>query len=826
MKFKMNVSSIKLDRKPSDDLLVGTIRKSLDKTIEVDYYQLVNIVLESPFTPAVLKGYSATDWVSQQVFVLDFDGDFTPDQFLKRLRSLEMDEPNIIYTTFSDSPEKRKFRVVFILDEPITDFGYADSIRKSLVIIFPEADKKCTDAPRFFYPGKKIIHSNPEPSFINFFTSICDSATLSKHPRNSKEWQKNRNSYRYNIGHAEILPLQRNYNFDEACQKIQIVDAFFNGQYHLKYSELFGLATNLQYVEGGLKKMKERMMYINSIGGGYDTTMNDGKLYKYTHFNVLKVVKYGYNPTALKNFSPFEDDREYHNLLDLTPFKRGQVDILRELDLIELSEAENKLKIEFDRVLEEIENSRLFNTEPKIYIFKVATGLGKTRLLEDLQGYLIALDTNRNKNEVSDRMNVKHAVTPSYPIFSIDVINECLMNLHDCGLYTQASNIIKRISENRLVLNGIQYDLTQDDIIQSKKYINDNIICRETTNTVLTTHTRAVKDTSFKHHTIIFDEDPITQLVDIGTCPLDFSMFDNTDYEETIKPIEEYLRYGFSEACLENMRTFTPKSGFIEYCASIKKGKLIKLLDSRLVYKDEHEKGDVQYCKVNDFPPNKNIIIMSATAPVNIYKKIYGKRVEVIDISNVKHMGVIEQYTKRSYSQTGFRNYNIDVFRELFDMIGIRPVITHAKTSSIFKKNNYSKFYFGNCSSGDELKGIDIAVVGTPNKPKYTTIFYGKVAGLNIVPGELEVSDQIVEWNEQVFRYRAFNNPDLRDIQLSLVESELLQAVGRARAVRETSSVLVFSNLPLRIATKMNGLKLHQENDLFFGNPKLLERKD
>lgn len=820
MKFKLNVGTIKLNSKPTKDSQVGIIRNSLNNIVEIDILQLTRVVLNFPFTPSVLRGgSSATNWESQQVFVLDFDNGFTPDEFLERIRKYEMEEPTIIYTSFSDSPEKRKFRVVFVLDEPILDFDHSDNIRQGLFCLFPEADKSCLDAPRFFYPGKNIIHFNDEPIFINFFTSICESAYLSKNKMNYKNLGKNRNSYIYIIGHAEISQALRAFDYKEGCLRITLLDKFFNHQYHLKYNELFGLASNLQYVEGGLKKMKQRMEYINSLGGGYDTTSNDGKLYKYTHFNILKVVKYNYKPTSLKNFSPFEDDWQYHNLLDLTPFKRGKVDILRQLDLINLSDAERKLSTEFHRVMNEIRNNQLFNVDPKIYIFKVATGLGKTKLLEDVEGCLIALDTNKNKEEVSDRMNIGHHMTPSYPVFSIDEVNEWLRNLHDCGLYTHASNVIKKISLNTLVLNKIKYEVLKEDMDKAKIFMSINKLCRETTDTVLTTHRRAVSDKSFRHDTIIFDEDPIQQIVDIGNCSLDFSMFDNTDYEETIKPIEDYLRNGFDENTLENMKTFTPKLGFIEHCASIKKGKLIKLLDSKFVYKDVHEKGDIQYCNVNDFPTNKNIIIMSATAPVSIYKKIYGDRVVVIDISNVKHMGVIEQYTKRSFSQTGFRTYNIEVFKELFDMIGMRPVITHAKTKAIFKKNNYSKFYFGNCSSGDELRGIDIAVIGTPNKPKYTTIFYAKVAGLDIKPSQLDVNDQIVEWNEQVFRYRAFDNIDLRDIQLSLVESELLQAVGRARAVRENSSVLVFSNLPLRIATKMNGLKLHDEGELIFGYP-------
>ena len=60
---------------------------------------------------------------------------------------------------------------------------------------------------------------------------------------------------------------------------------------------------------------------------------------------------------------------------------------------------------------------------------------------------------------------------------------------------------------------------------------------------------------------------------------------------------------------------------------------------------------------------------MSATIPVNLYKQLYGDRVKVIDISNIKHMGVINQYTKRSFSQGGMKDYSTKIYEEVLDII-------------------------------------------------------------------------------------------------------------------------------------------------------------
>jgi len=39
----------------------------------------------------------------------------------------------------------------------------------------------------------------------------------------------------------------------------------------------------------------------------------------------------------------------------------------------------------------------------------------------------------------------------------------------------------------------------------------------------------------------------------------------------------------------------------------------------------------------------------------------------------------------------------------------------------------------------------------------------------------------------------------MQQLQLSLIESELIQAAGRARALREDADVDIYANLPLRI---------------------------
>lgn len=819
MIFKVTISDIPLSAKPQTNKEIGKIKYSCKTVITTTFPLFAQSVVKYTFCPAEMAGTNSKSWIAQQTFVLDFDSGFTPDDFFDRIKGLNMDPPNIVYTSFSDSPAKRKFRVIFVLDDKISDFDEAQYTREGLLALFPEADSSCKNADRIFFPGKEVIYYNETPAFINYFTSLCHSALMTKNKNKGLKWGKKRQSYSVSIGLADISTEAkiRHFDWNKACNEIKILNKFLNGQYHLKYGELFGLATNLQFIEGGLKIMRDRMVEVNEMGGGFDTSDNDGKLYKYKHGSVLKIVKYGYAPMKLENFSPFSEDHEYQNVFDLVNFKRGRVEVLNPSSLISLNDAEHSLDSNFKRVLNEIsekstqtgrdifddcQHDNPFRNDCKIYIFKVSTGIGKTKLLENLSNTLIALPTNNLKEEVSNRMKVAHCVTPAYATFSVCEVNEKLSVLQECGLYNISSNIIKAIAEDKLTLNGKRISVNEVDIKKAQSYLSDNKTCRDTEETVITTHTRAIFDCNFKHQTIVFDEDPLPYLIEIGESKLDYSAFDGTQFRQEISPIENYYRNLLGANYIDENKLFTTGGNkFDEHCAEIRRGDITRLLNAKYVYKDSTDTTKVHYCKVNRLPAAKSIIIMSATAPVELYKKLYGSRVEAIDISNINHAGIIEQYTKRSFSAYQMQKYSNEIYKEVWQIIGSSPVITHLKYQNKFKKN-FCKHYFGNCSGGDDLKGCDIAVVGTPHKPVYVYFFYAKICGIELGGSDNNLSNRVIEWNNFRFSFFTFDNPDLREIQLSLIESDLLQAVGRNRTIREVCKTYLFSSLPLSVSQR------------------------
>lgn len=836
MKFKLTVSNKDFVKKPTTPKEAALEKLSLTLNGELTIEQISKIVLQRSFVTAEMSGISSKDWKSQNVFALDFDSGFTPEEFVERSNDNEIPLPNIIYTTSSDSPEKRKFRVLYCVEDFSVlslhdDFEYCDWIRKGLMSLFPVCDPACKNADRMFYPGKEVIFFNDKPIEETWFRSICEGAYVSKdfkfQSKMAKKAEKTQ-AYNNNIGKAENLPFLRNFPWSTACKDIKILDKFFNGQYHLNYQELFGLATNLQFIEGGLKNMKKRMQYINSIGGGFETynTTGFGERFCYKYFNVLTVVKYGYLPMMLSNFSSFKEDHQYHNILELGKFngiKKGIIDIISKPNRISLIDAEAKMQLEFSKSFNYFNSADKLFYGRKIFIFKTATGLGKTRLLEAIDNALIASPTHHLKDALNERRNLinKGALTtPEGLNFSDDRINDYIKACQDCDLYDLITDILNRIKTCKrytISLNNEIIPIIDEDISLALLYSNQNTQCRNTTNTVLTTHARAIFDNLFQHDTVIFDEDPLKSLIQIKDCATDWSVFDNTQWSNIMKPIEDFYRNLPINEVHKNQSI--PKImddiDFKIFCMRNKRGDIIQLLNSDYLFIESKcgikEKDDrtLKFCKEMRLP-NKDIIIMSATIPVAIYKNLYGSEIEVIELEDIVPIGQTIQYTNRSFSKnsiTGSKPYSIEVFDKLFSIIGDSPIITHIPAKKVLKNQpsyhgNSMNYHFGNCSGADDLGGQNIAVIGTPNIPLYVYYFYATLGGITLNIVENPLADRLVEFNGMKFRFFTFEDTNLQKIQFDLIASELVQAVGRARTLRNSCIVYLFSTLPLKISTQ------------------------
>lgn len=333
--------------------------------------------------PATFKNNkrNAENWLDQQVFSLDFDSGIEPQDVLDTLNALDI-EPNIIYATFSDKPEHRKFRLVFILDRKITDKQQAINIILSLMNLFElSVDKACKDVCRMFFASKdsypEFVNNKMQDTdlFISKLNLIKEQDDES--PIKIKSLDSASNIPNIQFAQKEYLgKMILDFNFDNAIRNVQILQDFVAGEW-LSHQELFGIASNLRWVDGGLKMMFDTMKKYNKEGITQYTTNN---------FNILRYLQgKQYAPSNLKSFSKYEFDHQFKNILDAElkeqnvkieqiqgfPTSQDSINSIQQYLIPEFDEEGQRTKY-LSQVMNELPKNCIFN--------KALTGVGGTHL--------------------------------------------------------------------------------------------------------------------------------------------------------------------------------------------------------------------------------------------------------------------------------------------------------------------------------------------------------------------------------------------------------------------------------------------------------------
>ncbi len=79
----------------------------------------------------------------------------------------------------------------------------------------------------------------------------------------------------------------------------------------------------------------------------------------------------------------------------------------------------------------------------------------------------------------------------------------------------------------------------------------------------------------------------------------------------------------------------------------------------------------------------------------------------------------------------------------------------------------------------DDLAKINL-VWTTPHINPIVYYFHVEYMGIDTNTIDKKMGYQTIQWKGRQFKFQTFNNPDLRTIQLHLIEGELIQAMGRA----------------------------------------------
>ncbi|MFJ7859849.1 hypothetical protein ACIQZM_18505 [Peribacillus sp. NPDC097206] len=161
----MNLDPYEYSSKPVGFDIGAISKRIVNHQVDIDVKELADSVIKGKtFTPASFKSVDGEckrtnkNWDSQQIVALDFDEGFTLEEAYKD--SFFIEHAAFLYTTFSHTNRHHKFRIVFILEEPMTEYKEFESLMNFLLDRYPYADKACKDGSRLFFGGRKVIAFN------------------------------------------------------------------------------------------------------------------------------------------------------------------------------------------------------------------------------------------------------------------------------------------------------------------------------------------------------------------------------------------------------------------------------------------------------------------------------------------------------------------------------------------------------------------------------------------------------------------------------------------------------------------------------------------
>ena len=168
-KIKVHIDPRRYDAKPSGKE-IGGIKSRLQKNTSPSVVTLEELVQKietgHSISPGIMDGMSAKDWKEQQVFLVDIDNE-DEGKMLQIKDAKAICEENRLplafyYQTFSNTKAHPKFRLGFVMDEPIIDEEKRKRVIETLVKLFPQSDKSCVNADRIFHARINTQNSTTE----------------------------------------------------------------------------------------------------------------------------------------------------------------------------------------------------------------------------------------------------------------------------------------------------------------------------------------------------------------------------------------------------------------------------------------------------------------------------------------------------------------------------------------------------------------------------------------------------------------------------------------------------------------------------------------
>lgn len=793
------------------------------------------------FTPATFTNYirKNENFDKMQLFVLDFDNGIYYKEIEERANKYNLPIA-FAYKTFSYTEIHEKFRIVFLFDVVIIHSNIAKLIICMLLRLFPEADQQCSDLARIFFGGKgllsvqdvmcqlsdcidafqkKILETDYSRHFYRTIGNFArkygvglNEKKLIDITKENRIFQENgaklattyyiyiasvKNApYFYKIKkNIDIQPQDNNNEpiFHEhfrksALKKAKNICQLFRDSIvninSLSHGERFGLISNLRFIEGGEKLFK--MMISESDSSSKEWA-----------YQIQYIKKQEYHPMHCKDFCKYCEICNHDTTLFQTLKRIHHFETLSNIPnkYYTLKEAEKDLKNHFIKIMKSNDND--------IHIIEAQTALGKTEMyckyiqtLWHEQKFLVAVPTNLLKNEVSIRMKEMGIPVVSSPSISEFVylspnMKNIILELYNKGYDKYVRKKIKVLLAEDCDTNYIDYKMAKRELKEFLDFFDN--IKRFDTRVIITTHALLthMNEDILEGFQIIIDEDILHTI-----CNSQKKIYLN-DICDLLKSqkINNHQRIQLEKLLkIPSRRPLIFEETFEEIPLALVNSKSIlsnfnNLKMGCVMWKDQNA---IMYYYPYKLP-NKKIVILSATTNEGIYKQYFSNRhIDYVKCKKATIKGHIIQYPYYNCSRNAFKKNGIKKYESAIrKKYGKIDIIT-------FKKYQLSDYHFGNIEGTNRYENHDIAILGTPhlNEAAYQMLAY--VLNSNVIIEK--PCYRKIEYNGIRFSFMSYENVLLQNIQTYFISTELEQAVGRARVLRNNCHVYVFSDFPVNQA--------------------------
>lgn len=580
----------------------------------------------------------------------------------------------------------------------------------------------------------------------------------------------------------------RNFKWENLYERCSLYRDFVEGEIETTES-IYLLARNLCGAEKGKQKFLEIMNFEE----------NSDKHYRLINWKEILTAIIKDDVPVAKCESCEYCDLCCHadNMLSTAKPTKQEVRVLKKEKYVTIEKAYQELQNAFYRAIESQDN--------KIYIINGQTALGKTStyiryMQESQKPVLIAVPTHE----------LKEQIICDAKAFGI----EDICGTPDINTYGISEEIINRMNDIYRIGAGIyalhflsskltELNRTSPDYDKISSYLKD---CKRSIRFgghIITTHAKLLRmpQTVLESHEVIIDEDILRSVLKT----------ESVDIKEVKKIrnsgiLPEYINSRLGEICMkrgyhamEEQEVLTDEKHFQKLMG--KNANVYGLLKSQYIH---IAKGKITFL-IEEKLPDCKLIILSATISHELYKMIYSNRsIEYYDCPKAAYKGRIIQYTDSSYSRYAL-NEDYNKKKILLELCRYNEVITFKS----IEKEFHTRYHFGNIEGMNHLKGKNLSVVGLPNLDETVYCLYSMRAGAEIKKAVMY--PQRIIYRDKSFYLNTYKNGVLQMIQTWLISSQLEQAVGRARLLREDCTVIVYAGFPVEQAEYRDNTFLKNE---------------